>query len=317
MTMGRGLGAGGGLEPPADAIVCPRCGWRNETSARMCGGCGQPLPLPLALAPTPPSDVAYGDTVTLPGATRYASPADDTPTVFASDRTVLAPPPDVPRHPAYRAGAAPAPAWPASATRPAYAPSARAVARQAPSRRGNCLAQALVTLLVFALVLGCLGIGLWAVVIRPPLHAKVDGGIRSAVGAVVAAANTAMDGLKAGEGGSAQIPASQVNSQLPQNQPANQPLRNVSLDFAANGVVVKYTLAGHTGELYAGLAARGGRLVATGANVTGPLALVESSSELLQAVRDELAGLTTSVAVTSVTTANHTLTVTVQASGGG
>src|SRR5262249_45620138 len=24
-------------------IICGRCGWRNESTARMCGGCGQPL----------------------------------------------------------------------------------------------------------------------------------------------------------------------------------------------------------------------------------------------------------------------------------
>lgn len=314
------MGAGGSRgrpEPLAGGIVCPRCGWRNETTARMCGGCGQPLPLAPA-APSVPSRAIYDGTVTLPGATPYASPADDTPTVFAAERTVLAPPPDVPRHPAYRPGGAqvPAPAWPGTTTRAAAVQPARGAQRTVPNRHGNCLVQALVTLLVVALVLGCLGVGLWAVVIRPPLHAKVDGGIRAAVGAVVDAANTAMGKLTPGVSGSAQIPASVVNSQIPQNQPANQPLRNVSLDFAANGVVVDYTLSGHAGELYAGLAAQGGRLVATSANVTGPLALVESSSELLQAVRDELGGLTTSVAVTSVSTSDHTLNVSVQAAGG-
>lgn len=303
-----------GMGTSADAIVCPRCGWRNDTIARMCGGCGQPLPLPLP--PATPAGASFGGTATLPGATYYASPADDTPTVLAADRTSLAPPPDVARHPAYRPGAAPTPAWPASGGRPAAAPTARGAPRTAPSRRANCLVQALVTLLVVALVLGCLVVSTWALAIRPPLHAQVDGGIRSAMGAMVDAANTALGQLTPGEGGSAQIPASEVNDQLQHDLPANQPLRNLSLDFSANGVMVKYTLSGHAGELFAGLAAQGGRLVARSANVTGPLALVESSSELLQAVRDELAGLTTSVAITSVSTADHTLSIAVMAGGG-
>ncbi|MBF6591916.1 MAG: hypothetical protein IVW57_15515, partial [Ktedonobacterales bacterium] len=33
-----------------NVVVCARCGWPNEPTARMCGGCGQPLSA-LALPP--------------------------------------------------------------------------------------------------------------------------------------------------------------------------------------------------------------------------------------------------------------------------
>ena len=172
------------------------------------------------------------------------------------------------------------------------------------------------TLLVVALVLGCLGVALWSAVIRPPLHAQVDGGIRSAVGTVVDEANTVLGRLPPGLGGSAQISASQINDQMQRHLPANLPLHNVSLDFMAGGVVVSYTLSGRHGSLYDGLTTRNGRLVAHDAAVTGPLGLVESSGELQRAVQDELAGLTTSVAINSVSAADHILTVTVRAIGG-
>ena len=305
MTMG--MGSGTGSQSPEGAIVCPRCGWQNEAIARMCGGCGQPLPV---ASPMPP---ASGTTATLPGTPRYASPLDDTPTVHVPER--MAPPPYAPRHPAYRPGAAAA--WPGTAdTHTASTRAVSAAPRAARARHGNCLVQALVTLLVVALVLACLGMALWSAVIRPPLHARVDGGIRTAVGTVVDEANAVLGRLPPGLGGSAKIPASQIDDQIQRNLPANLPLRNISLDFTAGGVVVSYILAGRSGSLYDGLAVRDGRLVAHNAAVKGPLGLVESSSELQQAVQDELAGLTTSVAVTSVSAADHILTVTVRAVGG-
>ncbi len=172
------------------------------------------------------------------------------------------------------------------------------------------------TLLVLVLALGCCGIGTWTLVIRPPLHAQVDHGIRAAVGAVVTEANNALGQLPPGDGGTAHIPAALINDQLQSRLPAASPFRDVSLDFSNGAVVVRYTLAGRAGALSAALVAQGGRLEAPSATVRGPLALVESSSELLQAVSDELAGLTSSVAITSATTTNDTLNVTVKASGG-
>lgn len=312
MTMGMGPGAG--QRSPSGEIVCPRCGWRNDAIARMCGGCGQPLPLaPLTPSPTLGQTIASADiTATLPSSPLFTSPVDDTPTVLAPERVV--PPPYAPRHPAYRPGAAPA--WPGADSRAASTRAVSVAPRAARARRGNCLVQALLTLLVVVLVLGCMGMALWSAVIRPPLHAKVDGGIRTAVGAVVGDANSVLGRLPPGLGGSAQIPSSQINDQIQRNLPANLPLHNLSLDFTAGGVVVSYTLAGRPGSLYDGLTVQNGRLVARNAAVTGPLALVESSSELQQAVQDELAGLTTHVAVTSVSAADHILAVTVRAAGG-
>ena len=290
---------------PANERVCPHCGWHNDAIARMCGGCGHPLP--------PPAYAPDAGTATLPGVMPYASPVDDTPTVIASQR--LAPPPDVPPHPAYRPGSAPA--WPASTGRAPSVSAPRGAPRTAPvQRRGNCLVRALVTLLVVVLLLGCCGIGTWSLVIRPPLHTQADHGIRTAVGAVVTEANNILGQLPPGEGGTARVPARLINDQLQSHLPAGLPFHDISLAFSGGSVVVHYTAAGRAGGLSAGLAAQGGRLVARTATVWGPLKLVESSSELLQAVRDELAGLTSSVAVTSVSTTNDILDVTVRASGG-
>lgn len=298
----------GGMGTPANGVVCPRCGWRNDAIARMCGGCGQPLPQSFA----PLGAIPDAGTVSLPSVTRYASPADDSPTVIAP--LSPAPPLDVPPHPAYRPNAPPA--WPSSGVREPAPPTPRGAPRTGPVRRGNCLVRALVTLLVVLLVLACCGIGTWTLVIRPPLHAQVDHGIRVAVGAVVTEANNVLGQLPPGEGGTARIPAALVNDQLQSHLPANLPFHNISLAFGGGNVEVRYTLAGHAGALSTALAAQGGRLVAPTAVVWGPLKLVESSSELLQAVRDELSGLTSGVAITGVTTANDTLDVTVKASGG-
>ena len=92
---------------PVD-IICPRCGWRNETTARMCGGCGRPLvsadpsatvgvPASFALAYASPSTppVAPGDAPTelvpLDPAQAAPTPAPARGTVQAGDTAASTP----------------------------------------------------------------------------------------------------------------------------------------------------------------------------------------------------------------------------------
>src|SRR5260370_397626 len=55
-------------------LMCPHCGWRNEGTARMCGGCGQPLRDSSAVPLRPASGSPYG----------AASYANDAPTSLSS-----------------------------------------------------------------------------------------------------------------------------------------------------------------------------------------------------------------------------------------
>jgi hypothetical protein len=289
-----------GMGMPSGENICPQCGWHNEAIARMCGGCGQLLPQRLA-----PLDTRIASTVALPGAgvAPYLGAADDTPTVVAPEGAAAPP------YPAYRPAAAPV--WaPASGRAASISPTSAA-------KRGSCLLRAVVVLLVVVLLLGCLSVGLWTLVIRPPLHAQMDRGIRTAVGTVVTQANTALERIPPGVGGSARVPAAQINAELQRDLPSSLPVHNVALDFSSGGVVVHYTLGGRPGAFFVGLVAQNGRLLARNATVTGPLKLVESSSELLQAVRTEFAGLSSTVSITSVSTADHMLIVTVRANQNG
>src|SRR5690348_12535280 len=115
-------------------IICPFCGWRNEPTARMCGGCGQPLHTPIS-APVDPEAITEPDL-------RRAMPIPGG--AYAGDR---------------------------ARTRPALPPAtppSRATARQ---RAGWRLAR---NVLLALLALGIVGALAWASMVRPALHQRVD-----------------------------------------------------------------------------------------------------------------------------------------------
>src|SRR5258706_15765305 len=135
-------------------LMCPHCGWRNEGTARMCGGCGQPLRDSSGGQPRPASGSPYG----------AASYANDAPTSLSSGveapRNARAGPPG---------GGNPA-AWPG--------PGNSAGAAQA-SRSARGWRRALLIVFVVLLVLAVRRIAAWSGIIRPAVHNAVDTQLRA------------------------------------------------------------------------------------------------------------------------------------------
>jgi hypothetical protein len=120
--------------------VCVRCGWQNELSAVMCGGCGQPLSITFL----PPSDP---NAITEPELRSASSLAGSRSQSRGTIGTAL--PAPMPR------------AYPAAVARP---------------RTGGRVLRAV---LLVVLALGALVTLAWITLIRPSLHQRVDASLRA------------------------------------------------------------------------------------------------------------------------------------------
>jgi hypothetical protein len=298
-------------------IRCPRCGWQNEPTALMCGGCGQPLPTPglyvaggsvgrPAYLP-PPGDPA-GPTrpilppnAAAPGRVGYV-PLSDEPTIQDLPRVLppLASPPGK------------APIWPqAGAPLPAPAPPGR-------RRRGSCLGSCLLT---FVLLLAALAAGVWgawAFAIRPALHTSADNAIRS--GLRTALANLPALTPEELKVGLTTIPINEddVNGVLEKRLASAGGLVTAQVAFQSGRVVVQYSALRLPGTISTTLTAQGSRLVATNTQVSGALGQVETGDELQTTLNQVLAELQskTPYGFSDVQSKDGTLTLRLNATGG-
>lgn len=268
-------------------IRCAHCGWRNEPTARMCGGCGRPLR-------------AFGSSGA--SAIRGSSLAD----MDVTD-------PDMPT-----VADLPPLAQPVGQSRTRTAPS-RVDWQSAPrpgARRGSVAGRvALIGLALFALLFIC-ACGAWAAAIRPRLHQQVDTALRAQFGDLVATANQASQLASAVQQPiptiTFSIPAGQVTQDLRQQLPSDVPVKNPHVSFSGGRAVLSFTTYGGDGAISTALAIRNGRLFVTATEVDGSLALIESGSELQQAINDALGNVRSDISVKQVTLDKDVMTVTVK-----
>jgi hypothetical protein len=169
-----------------------------------------------------------------------------------------------------------------------------AAARPATTRprpaRGGCGR----TLLGLALTLGVLLVlvaAAWALVIRPPLHARADDAIGARLdGAVGALPAVEADDLQA-TGSRITITDAQVDAVLAHDLPQGMGIDRLTVSFAPGVVLLHYSAGGWGGTISTSPQVRGGNLVATQTHVTGILGWVESGPELEATANRSLAGL--------------------------
>lgn len=247
-------------------VLCKFCGWRNESSARRCGGCGRPLRdgEPVEAAPSAPT-LGWSPTVPLPG-------------------------------PAPAAGSASRP-MPGSPV-----PSARA------GRKGNVGRAALAAVILLALALAIA----WSAVIRPAIHAQVDGQLRGLLDAGVRQATAPLSSIPQGQ----HIPTLQITvtaadltDQLRAQIPPDSPLKDVAVSFTGGRMVIAYTALNLPGAVSTTLSVAGARLVAGDTRVDGPLGLVESGDEMQAAIDEALAQAPTAIPIKSASADADTLTI--------
>lgn len=283
-------------------IICGRCGWRNEGTARMCGGCGQPLrvtgmPVGGALTQAVPIRSAPAQTSGMPSPTTPQTPPASAYPVAST----------APQPPYFAAQAFATPTWPGDGQQGGAA--ARAATKRGRSRVPTVLLVTLCVLLVATL-------GAWALVIRPAIHATVDSQLQSALDTAIEQAAPAQANIPPGTRLTITIPASDLNADI-NSELGNLPVKNVQVHFHSDGyVVASYTLLGGDGGIVTQLVPlTGGRVEAVNTNVTGLLSLVESNDEMTRTFDEALGRLPPQYHVSQITSANDTLSVSVTVAG--
>jgi hypothetical protein len=271
-----------------ETLVCARCGWRNEATARMCGGCGRPL---RALDPAATTAVhPISPDAAFPSApTSYAT---GTRTVYApTERPPYAPPSTLTpsRWPDAGGSTTPRPASPSP-------------------RRPRGWARGLIVFLVVLLVLTGGLLGAWALVIRPAVHNAVDSSLRAALDNAV---QTATANITIVPNGQYTLPAAAFDAEMRRQLPKDSHISDAHLDFTRDGVRVTYRFFGRPGSITTHLAASDGHIIARGTTVTDMLSLVESGDEMEATLNEALARLPSRYRVTGIRAANHALIVSI------
>lgn len=273
-------------------VMCERCGWRNAAPARVCGGCGQPL----RQVNVPGYGAAGGGGSALAG-------------TYAADAATLY----QPQIPA--AGASmPMAGYSGPDTQPDYArpawPRGTAGEVAEPPRRPRSGPRRLLSaVMILAVVAGVL-LGAWVVAIRPAIHGAVDGRIRSVLNSGVDQVPNVPFLALVGPV-NVHLSASDVNDMLARELPADSPVSDPHVRFANGQVVVTFTAAGQQGQVTTRLVDVDGRLKAENTQVSCPLCVVESDTEMQSAINDSLSQLPSSYNVTQFSVGQDEINLTV------
>lgn len=291
------------------SATCTRCGWHNEATARMCGGCGMPL---RTSDPGATSNVDIVSGLVSPALPATPAPVEtpyppDAPTAAAlhldqPQQAYVHSAPAVTASPRQH-GVAP-PVWTAPAA--ASHDKKRAQARA----RGPWWRAPLIALVVLSVLAGG-GLGAWAFIIRPPIHSQVDAKMRASLYRALDQVATKISQLPRGRTLQVTVPATEVEQQIAQNIPAGSPISDIHIHFANGGILISYSLDGSTGTITTRLQTKQGRPQARATSVDYPLGFVESGDEMESALNDAFARLPSDLVVLAVSAINDTLTLNV------
>jgi hypothetical protein len=258
-------------------IICARCGWQNDSTARMCGGCGAPLYT---------SD---------PGATSQANPAlQDAPTVASSNV------PDPGLYPAQPyvqpATPPPIPQMPTPAT---AAPAAWPSPGQGKARSGRGTFRWWIVplaILIAILVLGGLGFGVWSFGIQPSTANSVNTTFPTVLNAAFTQTNASLTPDKNGQ---VQISALALDALIKAQSPGSGVATNYDFSFITVpylGFKLTYNFNFFGTELQdttAAFSIESNHLAARATVVDGSMSLFESGDQMEQILNNALAKLIT------------------------
>jgi hypothetical protein len=187
-------------------------------------------------------------------------------------------------------------AWPRGRGAPMVAPPP--IPSRTPSgRRMSPVARVFLILGVVVLILACACAGAWGLVIRPSLHNRVDGALRTQMNNLAdqASAKLISEGIPLiqANGGSfvGQVDAATLNGQIAASASAQSPVSNTQVSFADGQIKITFDSNNQQNSITTTLGTASGHLVARGTTVTGLIALVETGPELESAINDALSRL--------------------------
>ncbi|GEM_PF-1843374 len=278
-------------------IICARCGWQNEATARMCGGCGAPLrstdPAATSQANTGPVELYSQDAPT----TVSPNPGVGADMIMPQPYAQPATPPAQPQ-PATPVGG-PAPAWPGAG---------QAAAKSATRQFRWWLIPVIILAIIVVLGIGTLGV--YGLGISPSMHNQVQTVFPNALGHAFTQVNSTLTPTN----GQVQIPAATLDQLISAQSPTSGSITNLHLRYTNAGFQLTYTFnffGSETQDTTAFFSVDpGNRLAARGTIVDGSMSLFESGTEMEQILNNALANLTAIQGkVQSFQVANGVLTV--------
>jgi hypothetical protein len=276
-------------------VRCVHCGWQNQVSDRMCGGCGKPLLHP---------------------GSSFGVPAEYTPTVASSGP--VAPPPLSPdtRTATWSAPAYPKPYTPQTATvaatplgaAPAYAPARGSQAR---AKGRSCLARTLIAFAIAAILLLVLMACGWSAFLRPALHTAVDQRLREGLSAEMSKVPVIPPGFPPI---TRTITDADFNRQASGGAGQNNQgdMKDIRIHFLPGEVTMTYRLWGSPGKITTHIVTVNGRLFVQNTRVEGWLTQIENGDELQDTLNQSLARLPAQDYVENVIVGDGTLTLTIR-----
>jgi hypothetical protein len=274
-------------------IICARCGWQNEATARMCGGCGTPL----RGAEADPGATSQADT----GAAGWApgqayALAQDAPTAVSPNpgleagaihpQAYIQPatPPALPQMPTPATLASPPVAWPAAGQ-----------SKTKPSTGRFRWWVIPVVILVVIVALGVLGLGIWGLGIQPSTANSLNSLFPSALNSAFTQENSS---LTPDHNGQVRISASDLNTLIQAKSPTSGPVTNLNASYVTApypGLRLTYNfnvLGTEVQDTTAYFSVEQGRLALRGTLVDGSMSLFMSGDQMEQILNTGLGNLT-------------------------
>jgi hypothetical protein len=272
-------------------IICARCGWQNEATARMCGGCGTPL------GGADPGATSQADTGAVGWASVQANAlAPDAPTEISphlgleADAIGLqayvqpATPPAVPQMPTNATLGSPPVAWPAAG---------QSKSKPLPGKFRWWVIPAVI--LIVIVMLGVLGLGIWGLGIQPSTANSLDSLFPSALNSVFTQENSS---LTPNHNGQVQISASDLDALIQARSPNSGPITGLNAGYVTApypGLRLTYNFNVFGTELQdttAYFSVEHGRLALRGTVVDGSMSLFMSGDQMEQILNTGLSNLT-------------------------
>jgi len=276
-------------------IICSRCGWRNEPTARMCGGCGTPLTTNsnglLTAEATPTSLNVQTPIVSDVGAT---TPATPTP-LFEAARQAQNYTAPIPASPSYGA-VAPVAVVPTMPSRTA-------------GNRAGSMAVSVLIALVLLVVLGAIGYSSWGLLIQPGIQSQADAELNARM-------DTLITTVIPTHAGSVTVGADAFNRALAaQPQDSGGWLRDLRVHLYADELVFTYHFLTRTGSIVTHLEAVNGRLMVWGTIVYDALSEFETGAQVETVLNAGFGLLPASARYTAVTTVPGSVLLTIAGNG--
>ena len=264
-------------------IICAHCGWQNDSTARMCGGCGMPL---RSIDPGATSQDYAGPGGWAPAQANLASP--DATTMIPGGGNALpqaytqpATPPALPQMPTPVTAASPAVAWPAAGQ-----------VKPATGRfRWWIIPVAILTTLI---VLGVLGLGVWGLGIQPSTAASVNNTFPSVLDSAFSQVNTS---LSPNHNGQVQISSVTLDTIIKAQSPSSGPVTGIDFNYITSpraGLELTYSFnlfGTEVQDTTAEFSLESGHLAARATVVNGSMSLFESGVRMEQTLNTALESL--------------------------